>query len=397
MSDPIYLDHNATTPVRAEVVEAMLPFLTQHFGNPSSSHIFGQRARHAVDQAREQIAAALGCKPHEILFTSGGTEANNLAIRGVTAALPYRKHVVTTAVEHPATAEPCNYLARNGYRVDRLGVDADGQVDLDELDRLVDTQTALVTILHAHNETGVIQPTLDIAKLAHRHSAVVHADVAQAIGKIAVNVEDLRVDLLSIAGHKLGAPKGVGALYVRTGTPLSPLLLGANHERGLRPGTENVASIVALGLACQLAVGELERNSGRIAGLRDSLWQSLQAGIPGMVCNGEASPRLPNTLSVRFPRVTGHAVLAAAPDIAASTGSACHDGSVTAPAVLLAMGVDASEAAGTVRLSLGRTTSLDDVQQAVGALVRSWRRVIEAGSHGGVDVEVTHVDLLAQR
>ncbi len=397
MSDPIYLDYNATTPVRQEVLEAMLPYLTQHFGNPSSAHVYGQRARQAVERARDQLAAALGCKPQEILFTSGGTEANNLAIRGVTAALPYRKHVVTTAVEHPATAEPCNYLARNGYRVDRLGVDGDGLVDLDELDRFVDTNTALVSVLYAHNETGVIQPLLDMAKLAHRHSAVIHADAAQAVGKIPVRVEDLRVDLLTVAGHKLGAPKGVGALYVRTGTPLSPVLLGAGHERGLRPGTENVASIVGLGVAVELATAELDRYARRIAGLRDTLWQSLQAGIPGLVCNGQGAPRLPNTLSVRFPKVTGHAVLAAAPELAASTGSACHDGSVTAPAVLLAMGVEAAAASGTVRLSLGRSTSLEDVQQAVGALVRGWRRVVEAGTGGGADVEVTHVDLAAKR
>src|ERR1700681_3920170 len=251
--NPIYLDYNATTPVLPEVVAAMLPYLRGHAGNPSSSHVFGRRARAAVDGAREQVAALLGCASEEILFTSGGTEANNLAIRGVTELSTKRWQVVTSIIEHPATSAPCSWLERNGWRVSRLAVGHDGRVGLDQMVDRVGAETALVTVMHSNNETGVLQPIAAIASAAHAAGALVHTDAAQSVGKIRVDVHALDVDLLSVAGHKLYAPKGVGALYVRRGTPPAPFTWGADHERGLRPGTENVAGIVGLGAACDAA------------------------------------------------------------------------------------------------------------------------------------------------
>jgi cysteine desulfurase len=379
---PIYLDHNATTPVLPEVVEAMLPYLREHFGNPSSGHVYGARARAAVDRARGQVAALLGCDADEIVFTSGGTEANNLAIRGVAEAVAARRTVVTTVIEHPATLRPCEWLERRGHRVNRIGVDGDGRADPAEARAAIDGDTALVTIMHANNETGVLQPIAEIADAARAHGALVHTDAAQSLGKVPVRVRELGVDLASIAGHKLYAPKGVGALYVRRGTPLAPFSLGAGHERGLRPGTENVASIVGLGAACELAARDLDVEADRVRALRDELWSRLAEAVPGLALNGHPVLRLPNTLNVRIPqvsrvsrvsRVSGDALLAAAPEIAASTGSACHDGHDAASAVILAMGVAPADALGSVRLTLGRGTTAEDIARASAALARAWR------------------------
>lgn len=372
---PIYLDHNATTPIRPEVVDAMLPYLREHFGNPSSGHVYGARARTAVEKAREQVAALLGCDADEVVFTSGGTEANNLAIRGVAEARAERVHILTSVIEHPATAQPCDWLESNCRRVTRVGVDADGRVRIDEALAAIDTETALVTMMHANNETGVLQPIQEIARAARARGALIHTDAAQSVGKVPVRVQELGVDLLSLAGHKVYAPKGVGALYVRRGTPLVPLILGARHERGLRPGTENVASIVGLGLACELAVRDLDEESARIKALRDTLWERLAAAIPGLGLNGHRDERLPSTLNVRFPNVLGDAVLAGAPEIAASTGSACHEGYEKASPVILAMGVSPDEALGSVRLTLGRSTTGGDVDSAAESLTRAWSRL----------------------
>jgi len=377
--DPIYLDHNATTPLLPEVVDAMLPFLREHFGNPSSTHPYGIRARNAVARAREQVAAALGCEPEEILFTSGGTEANNLAIRGVLEALAGMGRLVTTAIEHPATARACAWLERHGRGVTRLGVDGNGRVRLDEARHAIDRNTALVTVMHSNNETGVLQPIAELAGLAHGADALVHTDAAQSLGKVPVRVGDLGVDLLSVAGHKLYAPKGVGALYVRRGTPLQPVVVGASHERGLRPGTENVASIVGLGVACELVTRDLAATATRMRALRDLLWTRLASAVPGLAMNGHRDLRLPNTLNVRFPRVSGTAVLEGAPEVAASTGSACHEGGESASAIILAMGVQPGDALGSVRLTLGRGTTEDDVVRAGEALGRSWKRLTRAG------------------
>jgi len=374
-SDPIYLDHNATTPLLPEVVDAMLPYLREHFGNPSSSHVYGTRARSAVAHARDQIAALLGSEADEVIFTSGGTEANNLAIRGVAEALEGRSHIVTTVIEHPATARPCAWLEKHERSVTRIGVDAAGRARVNEAREAIDGDTALVTVMHSNNETGVLQPVRELAVLAHAAGALLHTDAAQSLGKVPLNVRELEVDLLSVAGHKLYAPKGVGALYVKRGTPLVPFVLGASHERRLRPGTENVASIVGLGAACEAVGRDLEAGASRMRALRDALWGRLVADVPGLALNGHPELRLPNTLNVRFPRATGDAVLTGAPEIAASTGSACHEGLESASAVILAMGVAPEDALGSVRLTLGRGTTEDDVARASEALVRSWRRL----------------------
>jgi len=375
---PVYLDHNATTPVLPEVVDAMLPYLREHFGNPSSGHAYGRLAHEAVERARRQVAGLIGCDPDEVIFTSGGTEANNLAIRGTLEARSERHHVVTTAVEHPATVYPCAWLERHGVRITRLRVDSKGRARVEDAQRAIDTDTALVTVMHSNNETGVLQPVAEIAALAKALGASVHTDAAQSVGKVPVDVRQLKVDLLSIAGHKLYAPKGVGALYVKRGTPLAPFVLGAGHERGLRPGTENVASIVGLGLACEIAGRDLEEVSARLADLREELWQRLAARVPGLERNGHLTLRLPNTLNVRFPNASGNAILAAAPGIAASTGSACHAGRESPSAVILAMGIEPDKAVGSVRLTLGRSTTPADVLAAVEALSRAWAQVCAA-------------------
>ena len=374
-TEPIYLDHNATTPLLPEVVDAMLPYLREHFGNPSSGHVYGIRARNAVARAREQVAAALGCDADEVLFTSGGTEANNLAIRGVLESVE-RVRVVTSSVEHPATARQCAWLDAHGHPVTRIGVDREGRARLDEAREAIDRDTAVVTVMHTNNETGVLQPLAELTRLAHAAGARIHTDAAQSVGKVPVRVRDLGVDLASVAGHKLYAPKGVGALYVKGGTPLAPLVIGASHERGLRPGTENVASIVGLGVAIEVVTRDLEVTAARIRALRDLLWDRLESDVPGLALNGHRDLRLPNTLNVRFPRASGTAILEGAPEVAASTGSACHEGHESASAVILAMGIEPEEAVGSVRLTLGRGTTENDVVRAAEALVRSWKRLV---------------------
>jgi cysteine desulfurase len=374
-SAPIYLDHNATTPLLPEVVDAMVPYLREHFGNPSSSHVYGRRAREAVDRARAQVAALIGAAPEEILFVAHGTEANNLAIRGVAEALPEKWDVVTSVIDHPATTETCRALENHGWRVRWLPVDDTGRVRVSDVVTLLRSYTALVSLMHANNETGVLQPIAEIAREVRARGGLMHTDAAQSVGKLPVSVEALGVDLLTVVGHKFGAPKGVGALYVRKGTPLRPVLRGAGHERGLRPGTENVASIVGLGVACEVALRTVASEAARVRGLRDELWERLRARVPGLALNGHPVERLPNTLNVRFPGVSGTALLAATPEVAASTGSACHAGEESASSVITAMGVAPSEALGSVRLSLGRTTTHEDVVAAAEALAAAWKRL----------------------
>lgn len=374
-NSPIYLDHNATTPVLPEVVDAMLPFLRDFFGNPSSGHAYGAQTARALGEARAQVAALLGCDAEEVLFTSGGTEANNLAIRGTLEAIEGRSAVVTSVIEHPATARPCDWLEARGAVVTRLRVDPHGQVDLTQARDAIDERTALISVMHANNETGALQPIGALARMGHQVGALVHSDAAQSVGKVPVRVRDLDVDLLSVAGHKLYAPKGVGALYVRRGTPLAPFTLGAGHERGLRPGTENLASIVGLGVACDIALRDLDATAARTKRLRDLLHRRLKEGVPALALHGPPEARLPNTLNVRFPDVTGDSVLRGAPEIAASTGSACHAGQTTASAVILAMGVPAKDALGAVRLTLGRHTGEEDIERAAKGLIRAWQAV----------------------
>lgn len=375
MSEFVYLDHNATTPLLPSVVDAMLPFLREEYGNPSSDHPLGHRARAAVGTAREQVADLIGCRPDELTFTSGGTESNNLALRGSAAASdPSRRRIVTSAVEHPATVEPLRHLESEGWTIDRLPVTRAGDIDPSILRPALTRRVALATIMLAQNETGALMPISEAGLAAHSAGALMHTDAAQAIGKIPVNVDDLNVDLLSIAGHKVNAPKGVGALFIRRGTPIHPVLLGASQERGIRPGTENVASIVALGVAAQAAAAGLEQRSSRYFVLREELWDQLWACIPGLTRH-TPTRALPNTLSVSFPGVLGADVLQLAPTVAASTGSACHSGGEQPSNVLTAMGVGHAEAMGTVRLSLGHGTSAAHVSQAVQALSTAFQRV----------------------
>ena len=383
MTEPVYLDHNATTPLLPEVVDAMLPFLSEHFGNPSSEHVYGQRARAAVDAARAEVAALIGARADEIVLTSGGTEANNLAIAGAARA-SQRRGIVTSSIEHPATAAPCRRLEGEGFAVERVRVGADGRVVLDEARARIGEQTALVSVMHSNNETGILQPIEELARAARKSGALMHTDAAQSAGKVALDVAELGVDLLSIAGHKLYAPKGVGALYVRRGIRIEPVLLGAGHERGLRPGTENVASIVGLGKACAIARASLVEERARLTALRDRLWALLAEHVPGAELNGGESERLPNTLSVRFPGVSGRAVLARAPEIAAATGSACHEGGESASAVLLAMGIPERAALGTMRLTLGRGTRADDVERAARALANAFAQAARSPDSGTI-------------
>ena len=373
---PIYLDHNAGTPVLPEVVDAMLPYLREHFGNPSSNHIYGRTMHDAVERAREQVADLIECRPGEVYFTSGGTEANNLAIRGVAAAIPARRHILTSVIEHPATAGPGAWLEQQGYRVSRVQVDSAGRVLPECVQECLGQETALVTIMHANSETGTLQPIAEIAGLAHAAGALMHTDAAQSCGKIRVSTRHEKVDLLSIAGHKLYAPQGVGALFVRAGTPIKPLLIGAGHEHGLRPGTENVASIVGLGQACEIARCSLVEESERLSRLRDHLWSLLREAIPGIALNGYPAERLPNTLNVRFPGVAGNTLLAACPAIAASTGSACHASGDSASEVILAMGIPESEAIGSVRLSLGRFNTRQEIDLAATELIKAWKKLM---------------------
>jgi cysteine desulfurase len=369
---PIYLDYNATTPVLPEVLDAMLPYLRERFGNPSSTHPYGREARAAVEQARSEVALLLGCEPDEIIFTSGGTESNNMAILGSVGAAGRRGAVVTSVVEHPAVAHPCEMLEGEGFSLTRLGVDSLGVVDVKQAGEAVRNDTLLVTVMHANNETGTIQPIKELATVAKQRGALFHTDAAQSVGKVPVDVADLGVDLLTVAGHKLYAPKGVGALYVRRGTKLRPVTGGAGHENGLRPGTENVASIVGLGSACAVARGTLAVESVRVQALRDRLWSLLAGQIPSLKLNGHPTLRLPNTLNVIFPGVSGSALLARAVEVAASTGSACHEGGESTSPVLLAMGVDPSEGLGAVRLSLGRPTTEVEVAAAAESLIKAW-------------------------
>ena len=375
----IYLDHNATTPVAPEVADAMEPYLRAEFGNPSSDHALGRRARQAVEEARAHLGALIGSDPGEVVFTSGGTESNNLAIRGVAAKARTGRHrIVTSSVEHPATTAPLALLEASGWGVTRAPVAASGLLDLGAAQAAIGEDVALLTVMAAQNETGALLPVAELAVAAHANGVLVHSDAAQAIGKIPVSVEDLGVDLLSIAGHKFYGPKGIGALYVRHGTPLSPLVLGAGQEGGLRPGTENVAGIVGLGEAARLAKEHLTTDARRIAGLRDGLWAALSARVPGIACHTPAGACLPNTLLVSFPGVLGADLLTRIPRLAASTGSACHAGRHTPNATLLAMGIEPQVALGAVRLSLGRQTSRADIDAAADLLVGALKTPVAA-------------------
>jgi cysteine desulfurase len=376
---PIYLDHNATTPVDPGVLKAMLPYLRDDFGNPSSAHAFGVRAREVVEAARAEVAALIGATPDEIVFTSGGTEASNMAIRGAVRIDGNRRDIVTTTIEHPATETCCLFLQGDNHKVTRVKAESDGLVDPTRVGPAIDGRTALVTIIQAQNEIGTIQPVAEIAAAARRRGAFIHTDAAQSVGKIPLDVKRLGVDFLSIAGHKLYAPKGIGALYIRRGVKLPPLLLGAGQEYGRRPGTENVAFIVALGEACRIADAILESEQQRLSKLADELLAGLKRQIPQIALVGHPSQRLPNTVNVLFPDVSGRQLLEECPQVMASTGSACHADSEEPSGILTALGIAHDRALGAVRLSLGRATTDEDVAAAVSALAAAWRLVSRAG------------------
>ncbi len=381
-SDPIYLDYNATTPLHPAVWEAMRPFLETHFGNPSSSHVYGNRAREAVERARGQVASLLRARPGEIVFTSGGSESNNHAIQGVARARRRQgNHIITSAVEHPAVGEVCRHLQTQGCRVTTIGVDGAGRVDPAAVERAITPDTILITIMHANNEVGTLQPIREIAAIARSRGVPVHTDAAQSVGKIPVRVDELGVDLLSIAGHKLYAPKGVGALYVREGIGLEKLIRGAGHEAGRRAGTENVAGIVGLGEACARAADELPQRQMHMRSLRDRLHEGIASRVPGVRLNGHPEHRLPNTLSLGFPGVRASDLLSAMPGLAASAGAACHADGMHISETLAAMRVPGDFAAGTVRFSTGMFLTEADVDEAIAA-VRDARRSL-GGTCGG--------------
>jgi cysteine desulfurase len=379
-NEPIYLDYNATTPIEPRVAEAMRPYLYEHFGNPSSTHPYGARARQAVETARAQVAAVLGCSPVEIVFTSGGSEANNMAIKGVASA--YReqgRHIITSAIEHPAVLEPCRYLESQGYRLTVLPVDEYGRVDPTEVQRAITPETILVSIMHANNEVGTIQPITEIAAIAHSHGALMHTDAAQSLGKLVVKVKELGVDLLSVAGHKFYAPKGIGALYIRSGVNLVKFIHGADHESDRRAGTENVLEIVGFGKACEVAEQDLEDVVAHMRSMRDRLWEGLidELGTSGMLrLNGHPTERLPNTLSISFRSIEANTLLSEISDrVAASAGAACHAESVELSPVLEAMGVPVEYAMGTVRFSVGKMTTSEEVDEAVKVIADAIQRL----------------------
>jgi cysteine desulfurase len=369
-----YFDHNATTPVASEVLEAMVSCLGQVYGNASSIHYFGQAAKQKLENARRQLAGLIHANPTEIVFTSGGTEADNLAVLGaVRAAGRPNAHLIVSAIEHPAVLATAAQLEREGISVTRLAVSADGTVDPEDVRRALQPETALVSIMHANNELGSVQPIGEISRIAHEAGVPLHVDGVQALGKVAVDVQALGVDLYSMSGHKLYAPKGVGALYVRKGTKLTPIAFGGHHERDRRPGTENVPGVVALGAAAELAGHQLADESDRLTSLRDRLEARVLERIPGTGVNGGRSPRTPNTTNIYFDGIDGEAMVIALDlrGFAVSTGSACSSGAITPSHVLTAIGLSADRARSSLRFSLGRSTAVEQVDALVDALEAS--------------------------
>ena len=372
----IYLDYNATTPIAPSVLEAMQPFLTGHYGNPSSAHALGRGAKEAMEDSRSKIGNMIGCDAGEIVFTSGGSESNNLAIKGVMFShAPEDAHIIISAIEHPAVTEPANFLKRLGYEVSVAPCDVNGIVQASSVAELMRDNTRLVSVMHANNEIGVVQPIGQIAKICQQHEVLMHTDASQSVGKIPTFIQDLEVDLLTIAGHKFYGPKGIGALYVRRGLTLESLIHGAGHENGIRAGTENTPYIVGLGQAAHLAANALDESAVGMARLRDRLEKQLREAIPGLKVNGGSVDRLPNTLSVSFPQVAGRDILARLPELCASTGSACHSTGQVESATLAAMGKGIDHIAGTIRLSCGWYTSQEEVDRVAGLLIDAWENL----------------------
>ena len=377
MKKPIYLDYNGTTPHDSEVISAMRPYLEEEFGNPSSSHDYGNKPRKAVGDARDQVAALLNCRSDEIIFTSGGTESNNYAIKGIANACREKgNHIITSQIEHPAVLEVCAYLEENGFEVSYLAVDEYGLVSVSDVASAVTSKTILITIMHANNEVGTIQPIAEISKLAREHGILLHTDAAQSVGKIPAEVDKLGVDLLSVAGHKIYAPKGIGALYIRDGVQPEIFMHGAGQEFGNRAGTENVLEIVGLGKACEIAKRDLNRNMQHMQTMRDRLYVGIKKGCKQVQLNGHPEKCLPNTLSLSFHELAANRILEKiSVAVAASAGAACHAETVDVSQVLKAMGVPLDWAKGTLRLTTGRTTTEDEIDIAVKVITNTVGRM----------------------
>ncbi len=367
MENPIYLDYNATTPIDKEVADEMLPYIQTWFGNPSSSYPIGRKSKIAIARAREQVASLINASPDEIIFTSGGTESNNHAIQGIAFAHQKKgKHIITSAIEHPAVTEVCNYLASLGWEITYLPVDSYGAVNASDVEKAIRRDTVLITVMHANNEVGTIQPIEEIGAIAQKNNIVFHTDAAQSVGKIETDVKKLGVDLLTIAGHKLYAPKGIGASYVKNGTQLQNLMFGASQEKGFRPGTENVPYIVGLGKACELAQRDSDKNHNHMVRMRERLLLGLQKKGLALKLNADLKNCLPNTLSVSFENVEAHTLASAiSNEVCISTGSACHADSIEISPVLKAMNTDLRISASTVRISTGKYTTQKEIDRAV--------------------------------
>ena len=374
--DMIYLDHNATTPVDPGVLEAMMPLMKEEFGNPSSAYLLGKRAKDILEQSRKQVANLLGCESREVIFTSGGTESNNMVLKGlIDFKKPDAFHLITSEIEHPAILNPALYLKKLGVGVTVVPVDRFGCVDPDDIRKAIDPKTALITIMLANNETGTLQPIREISGIARTHGIPLHTDAAQAVGKIPVDVDELGVDFLSVAGHKLYGPKGVGALYIKEGQRVSPIIHGAGQEDGKRAGTENMILSTGLAAACQIAKKRLPMDPENTKRLRDRLQDLLFTGIDGIVLNGHLEERLPNTLNVSVPGVDGNGILDGLPGLYASTGAACHDRSVKLSYVLSAMGVSPEVGMGTLRLTVGRGNTMDQIEKAATMIINRVREM----------------------
>ena len=370
---PIYLDYNATTPIDPEVIDAMNPFLKEHFGNPSSSHCFGQKAKEAVEKARSQVADFLNCNADEIILTSGGTESNNYAIKGLAFSLRDKgNHVITTQIEHPSVLESCKFLQSNGFEVTYLPVNEFGLINLSDVEKAIKTDTILITIMHSNNEIGIIQSIEQISKLTKKNNIIFHTDAVQSAGKIPIKVTDLGVNMLSIAGHKIYAPKGVGALYIQQGIKLTKLIHGAGQENNRRAGTENVLEIVGLGKACEIAGRDLAKNAVNMRGMRDRLYNGLKEKIREFKLNSQFENCLPNTLSISFKNIDANLLLNKISNIlAVSSGAACHSGITETSDVLKALNVPYEWAKGTIRFSTGKVTTIDEIDVAVDIIINT--------------------------
>ena len=369
MKNLIYLDYNDTTPIDPEVFESMVPYLTEHFGNPSSNHRYGKITKEAIEHAREQLANLINCSPSEIVFTSGGTESNNYAIMGIASKMKSQgNHIITSQIEHPAVSEVCAHLEKKGFEITYLPVDEYGLVSIGDIEKSIRKSTILITIMHANNEIGTIQPIAEIGELAKKNKIHFHTDAAQSVGKLEIDVKKMNVDLLSIAGHKFYAPKGIGALYVKKSIILTKMMHGANHELNRRPGTENVSGIIGLGKAAEIAKRDFKKNYDLLYTLRETLFNKLKEKNLDMRLNGHQTKRLPNTLSVSFPNKESSLILSKLEEIAASAGSACHANDIKISGVLKAINLPIHYATGTIRFSIGKFLSLNEIEKASGLI-----------------------------